>query len=46
MLEIRLNDHTVLQKQDPEFASGSIGLRVYGDSAGTCDATFSNVTYR
>jgi hypothetical protein len=46
MLEIRLNDHIVLQKEDPEFASGSIGLRVYGDSAGTCDATFSNVTYR
>jgi len=45
-LEIRLNDHIVLQKEDPEFASGSIGLRVYGDSAGTCDATFSNVTYR
>ena len=46
MLEIRLNDHIVLQKEDPEFASGSIGLRVYGDSAGTCDATFSDVTYR
>jgi RNA polymerase sigma factor (sigma-70 family) len=46
MLEIRLNDHIILQKDDPEFASGSIGLRVYGDSAGTCDATFSNVTYR
>lgn len=46
MLEIRLNDHIVLQKEDSEFASGSIGLRVYGDSAGTCDATFSNVTYR
>jgi len=46
MLEIRLNDHIVLQKEDPEFASGSIGLRVYGDSAGMCDATFSNVTYR
>ena len=46
MLEIRLNDHIVLQMKDSEFASGSIGLRVYGDSAGTCDATFSNVTYR
>jgi RNA polymerase sigma factor (sigma-70 family) len=46
MLEIRLNDHVVLQKDDSDFASGSIGLRVYGDKAGTCDATFSNVTYR
>jgi RNA polymerase sigma factor (sigma-70 family) len=46
MLEIRLNDHIILQKEDLEFASGCIGLRVYGDSAGACDASFSNVTYR
>jgi len=43
-LEVRLNDQVVLQVKDPDFPTGSIGLRIYGDSRQPCDATFSDVT--
>lgn len=43
-IEVRLNDVPVLKANDTTFASGFLGLRVYGDSTKPCDATFSNVT--
>ena len=45
-LEIRLNDVTVIKTNDPAFASGFIGLRVYGDPKIPCDGVFSNLTIR
>jgi RNA polymerase sigma factor (sigma-70 family) len=44
-LEIRFNDESILQTDDPDFTSGSVGLRVYGESGKPCDATFLDVTY-
>jgi len=45
-LEIRLNDVTVIKTNDSAFASGFIGLRVYGDPKIPCDGVFSNLTIR
>ena len=45
-LEVRLNDVTILKTNDSTFASGFIGLRVYGDPKYPCDAVFSNLTVR
>jgi serine/threonine protein kinase len=44
-IEVRLNDVTILKARDSTFASGFIGLRVYGDPKIPCDGTFSNVTF-
>ena len=44
--EVRLNDVTILKTADSTFASGYIGLRVYGDPKYSCDGVFSNVTVR
>ena len=43
-LEVRLNDIPILSTNDATFASGFVGLRVYGDPVKPCDNTFSNVT--
>jgi serine/threonine protein kinase len=43
-LEVRLNDITIMKTNDSTFASGYIGLRVYGDPRYPCDAVFSNLT--
>ncbi len=45
-LDVRLNDVTILRANDTTFASGFIGLRVYGWGDVPCDATFSNLTVR
>jgi RNA polymerase sigma factor (sigma-70 family) len=45
-LEVRLNDVTILRTNDTTFASGFIGLRVYGWGDVPCDGTFSNLTVR
>jgi serine/threonine protein kinase len=45
-LEVRLNDITILSTNDTTFASGYIGLRVYGDPKYPCDGVFSNLTVR
>lgn len=45
-LEVRLNDITILKTNDSSFASGFIGLRVYGDPKYPCDGVFSNLTVR
>jgi hypothetical protein len=43
-LEVRLNDLPVIRTNDTAFASGYLGLRIYGDSNLPCDATFYNLT--
>ncbi len=44
LIEVRLNDVTVLSVKDTSFSSGYIGLRICGDPTKPCDATFSNLT--
>ena len=44
-LEVRLNGVSVLKARDTTFASGLIGLRLYGDTTKPCDATFANLTF-
>jgi hypothetical protein len=46
LIEVRLNDVTVLQAEDTTFATGRIGLRIFGDQDYPCDATFSDVTFQ
>ena len=43
--EVRWNDITVLKTNDSTFASGFIGVRVFGDLGKPSDATFSNLTF-
>ena len=43
-IEVRWNDITVLKTNDSTFASGFIGVRVYGDPVKPSDGTFSNLT--
>ena len=45
-LEVRLNDVVILSTNDTTFASGYVGLRVYGDPKYPCDGVFSNLTVR
>ena len=45
-IEVRWNDITVLKTNDSTFASGFIGVRVYGDPGLPSDGTFSNLTVR
>jgi len=35
----------ILRTEDTTFASGLIGLRIYGDPIKPCDATFLKVTF-
>jgi hypothetical protein len=44
-IEVRWNDITVLKTNDSTFASGFIGVRVYGDPGKPSSATFSNLTF-
>jgi hypothetical protein len=44
-IEVHLNDVTVLRVKDTTFASGFIGLRIFGDPNSPCDATYSNLTF-
>ncbi len=45
IIEILLNDTRVIRVMDTTFASGLIGLRIYGSADYPCDATFSKVTF-
>ena len=45
VMEVRLNDVRVLRVMDTTYATGFIGLRIFGDPDYPCDATFSNVTF-
>jgi serine/threonine protein kinase len=44
-IEVRLNGDSVLRVHDTTYASGFIGLRIYGDPVKPSDATFSNLTF-
>ncbi len=44
LIEVRLNDVTVLSVKDTSFSSGYVGLRICGDTNKPCDATFANLT--
>jgi RNA polymerase sigma factor (sigma-70 family) len=43
VLEAQLNGTRVLRVMDTTFASGLVGLRIYGDADYPCDSTFSNL---
>ena len=43
-LEVRLNDTAIIKTNDAAFASGFLGLRIYGDTKYPCDGVFSNLT--
>lgn len=45
VIEVRLNDVRVLRVMDTTYATGLIGLRIFGDPDSPCDAAFSNVTF-
>ncbi len=44
LIEVRLNDQIVLSIYDTMFTSGSVGLRIDGDSAFPNDASFTNIS--
>jgi RNA polymerase sigma factor (sigma-70 family) len=44
-IEVRWNDITVLKTNDSTFASGFIGVRVFGDPGKPDAGTFSNLTF-
>lgn len=44
-IQVQVNGTRVLRVNDSTFASGRIGLRLFGDSTYPCDATYSRVTF-
>ena len=44
-IEVWINGKKILRANDSTFASGSIGLRIFGDPNYPCDGTFSKVTF-
>jgi hypothetical protein len=44
-IEVRLNGDLVLTVHDTTYASGFVGLRIYGDPVKPSDATFSQLTF-
>jgi hypothetical protein len=44
-MEVRLNDAKVFCVKDAEFASGFLGLRIYGWGDFPCDATYDKLTF-
>jgi hypothetical protein len=44
-IEVQLNGTKILHVNDSTFASGRIGLRIFGDSNYPCDATYSKITF-
>lgn len=45
VMEVRLNDVRILRVMDTTYATGLIGLRIFGDPDYPCDAAFSKVTF-
>lgn len=45
VIEVSLNKVRVLRFMDSTFATGLIGLRIFGDPDSPCDATFASVTF-
>ena len=46
LLEVLLNNVKILKATDTTFATGLIGLRIYGSPDYPCDASFASVTFR
>ncbi len=44
-IEVQINGTKILHVNDSTFASGRIGLRIFGDSNYPCDATYSKITF-
>jgi hypothetical protein len=44
-MEVHLNNATIFGVKDTTFATGRIGLRIFGDQDYPCDATFSDVNF-
>ena len=44
-IEVQLNGTKILQTSDSTYASGHIGLRIFGDPNYPCDSTFSRVAF-
>jgi DNA-directed RNA polymerase subunit RPC12/RpoP len=44
-IEVRLNGLKILDVNDSTFASGRLGLRIFGDSNYPCDASFSKIAF-
>ncbi len=44
-IEVQLNGTKILHANDLTFASGRIGLRIFGDPNYPCDATYSKITF-
>jgi len=42
--EVRLNNISIIKTNDAAYASGFLGLRIYGDTKYPCDGVFSNLT--
>ena len=45
LIEVWVNGVKLLHASDSTYATGSIGIRVYGDPSYPCDATFSKLTF-
>jgi len=46
LIEVWVNGTKLLHARDSTFATGNIGIRIYGDPNHPCDATFSKVTFK
>jgi len=44
-IEVQLNGTRILRVNDSTFASGRIGLRIFGDPNYPCDATYSKISF-
>jgi len=44
-IEVHLNNVRVLRVMDTTYATGLIGLRIFGDPEYPCDATFASITF-
>jgi hypothetical protein len=44
-IQVLLNGTKILEASDSTYATGRIGLRIYGDPTYPCDATFSHVHF-
>jgi hypothetical protein len=45
LIEVRLNNTSILKVTDTTYATGVIGLRIYGSPDYPCDASFASVTF-
>ena len=46
LIEVWVNGTKLLHASDSTFATGNIGIRVFGNAKYPCDATFSKITFK